>query len=161
MKARIVALFGALIVALGTATVSAPAANAADPFMCSYNYDAYTYGGGANGSSASFNRASFCLKPRNDAFGSKLIFQGDGNLVHYRNGVARWASGTNGRGATFVLQADGNAVIYNASGQAIWATGTTGSTSTNKRRMTQYAGSVSTSIFSVVNGVNQTRLWYN
>jgi len=44
-----------------------------------------------------------------------FIYQGDGNLVLYRNtdGVALWASGTNGRGTgVCIMQADGNLVIY-------------------------------------------------
>lgn len=64
-------------------------------------------------------------------------FQSDGNLVEYsrvpyNNGQyivwlfqAMWASGTAGEGATqFIMQADGNLVIYNAYGQALWASHT-------------------------------------
>jgi hypothetical protein len=37
-----------------------------------------------------------------------------------------WSSGTGGKGARLSLQDDGNVVIYNASGTAIWATHTSG-----------------------------------
>lgn len=59
-----------------------------------------------------------------------LLMQQDGNLVEYYNGTNGvtdpiWASGTQGNpGAWFVVQDDGNGVIYNASGKAIWATNT-------------------------------------
>jgi Ricin-type beta-trefoil lectin domain-like len=54
-----------------------------------------------------------------------LVYQTDGNLVVYRNGVAVWHSHTNGQSAGLVpMQGDGNLVIYNAAHQAIWATGT-------------------------------------
>ena len=63
---------------------------------------------------------------------STVTFQSDCNLVLYRrntNGSTSvlWASNTVrpiGTPCTFVLQADGNAVIYNGSFGAIWATGT-------------------------------------
>lgn len=51
--------------------------------------------------------------------------QSDGNLVVYRNedgkDIATWASGSSGSDATFVLQDDGNMVVYDQ-GVAIWAT---------------------------------------
>jgi hypothetical protein len=54
-----------------------------------------------------------------------LVYQTDGNLVIYRNGVAVWHSHTNGQSAGLcAMQGDGNLVIYNAAHQAIWATGT-------------------------------------
>jgi cytochrome c peroxidase len=61
--------------------------------------------------------------------GSKLVMQGDGNLVLYTAAsTAVWSSVTNGSGATrFVVQGDGNAVIYTASGLAVWDTGTANS----------------------------------
>jgi hypothetical protein len=37
-----------------------------------------------------------------------------------------WSSGTGGKGTRLSLQDDGNVVIYNASGTAIWATHTSG-----------------------------------
>jgi surface antigen len=52
-----------------------------------------------------------------------------GNLeVHIAsNGYVVWQSGTGGHpGAYLVMQADGNLVIYTASGSPIWATGTNG-----------------------------------
>ncbi|MED5261489.1 MAG: hypothetical protein VX574_03720 [Myxococcota bacterium] len=48
-------------------------------------------------------------------------FQGDGNLVIYDgNGSALWHSSTSG--AELRLQGDGNAVIYDGSGGALWQT---------------------------------------
>ncbi|OVA04945.1 Bulb-type lectin domain [Macleaya cordata] len=53
----------------------------------------------------------------------KFIMQSDCNLVLYKNGAARWNSGTNGRGADcyVVLQNDGNLVILSGQGGVIWA----------------------------------------
>ena len=58
-----------------------------------------------------------------------LIMQGDGNLVGYTNsGVPTWASNTNGRGGNrFVVQNDGNLVIYSST-RAVWASNTAGRT---------------------------------
>jgi hypothetical protein len=52
--------------------------------------------------------------------------QGDGNLVEYDGGNAVWASGTNPSGVRAVMQDDGNFVVYNALGTALWATDTGG-----------------------------------
>jgi hypothetical protein len=58
-----------------------------------------------------------------------FIYQNDGNLVLYRSGAARWASGTNGRGlGVCIMQGDGNLVVYARGGHALWASGTNGST---------------------------------
>jgi hypothetical protein len=67
---------------------------------------------------------------------AKLIMQSDGNLVLYSTFAGRtrvcWASGTNGRGGTFVeYQHDGNLVIYNASFRPVWASNTAGTGGTN------------------------------
>lgn len=54
--------------------------------------------------------------------GNRLVMQGDGNLVLYRqdNSVV-WQSGTYGQyGATAALQPDGNLVLTTADGQAMW-----------------------------------------
>ncbi len=51
---------------------------------------------------------------------NKLVFQADGNLVHYLNGVARWSTGTAGRGAKLAFQSDGNIGVYDASNRAVW-----------------------------------------
>lgn len=54
--------------------------------------------------------------------------QGDGNLVLYMNGSPLWASNTNGAGGDrVIMQEDGNLVIYKSTGEAVWATGTAGS----------------------------------
>ena len=56
----------------------------------------------------------------------KLVLQQDGNLVLYENGLALWATGTNGKTVTqAVMQADGNLVLYGPAG-ALWATNTAG-----------------------------------
>lgn len=80
-------------------------------------------------------------------YGSYLVLQDDGNLVIMRGATPVWATGTvysklyapdylsrthslfspNGR-YRFILQSDGNAVLYNQqTRQAIWATNTVGS----------------------------------
>lgn len=59
---------------------------------------------------------------------SRLIFQGDGNLVFYSQANrVLWASYTHNKGGAFAaMQGDGNFVIYNAAEQPIWATNTAG-----------------------------------
>ena len=55
-----------------------------------------------------------------------LVQQADGNLVLYRtaDGNVMWTSYANGTYA--VIQGDGNFVQYNASGVAVWSSGTGG-----------------------------------
>lgn len=60
-----------------------------------------------------------------------LAYQEDGNLVLYRwisgqgYGSAIWSSGTNGQPSGLAtLQADGNFVLYDASGRPYWSTNT-------------------------------------
>lgn len=58
-----------------------------------------------------------------------FVYQGDGNLVLYRNrdGKALWASNTYGRPAEVcIMQGDGNLVIYGPDGEYIWDTATHG-----------------------------------
>ncbi|MBL8919987.1 MAG: hypothetical protein JNJ54_14070 [Myxococcaceae bacterium] len=56
----------------------------------------------------------------------RLVMQGDGNLVLYRDGAAAWATGTNGRaGVKAVMQTDGNFVAYQGT-TPLFATGTNG-----------------------------------
>jgi hypothetical protein len=66
-----------------------------------------------------------------------LSMQSDGNLVVYRDGVRKWASGTNNWPSTCPtcyasFQSDGNLVLYSPSGNgqysAYWSTGTNGHT---------------------------------
>lgn len=59
---------------------------------------------------------------------SKLVFQGDGNLVFYgKENRVLWASYTQNKNASFAaMQGDGNFVIYNAAKQPIWSTNTAG-----------------------------------
>jgi hypothetical protein len=53
-----------------------------------------------------------------------LIMQTDGNLVLYFNGVALWATDTNGCGDHAVMQGDGNFVVYAASNAPCWSSNT-------------------------------------
>jgi surface antigen len=56
-----------------------------------------------------------------------FVMQGDGNLVLYREGVARWASNTAGNpGAYAAMQGDGNFVVYTPEGSPIWDSHTGG-----------------------------------
>lgn len=55
--------------------------------------------------------------------------QADGNLVVYfwlgHREIAAWDANTQGNsGARFVVQNDGNAVVYNAAGNDVWDTNT-------------------------------------
>ncbi|MEY4630441.1 MAG: hypothetical protein RIQ81_561 [Pseudomonadota bacterium] len=55
----------------------------------------------------------------------ELILQGDGNLVLYYNGTAKWSSATvNQGGQRLLLQTDGNLVLYTAANTAVWNTRT-------------------------------------
>jgi Dual-action HEIGH metallo-peptidase len=58
----------------------------------------------------------------------RLVLQGDGNFVLYKNGVrALWSTGTYGQPAYYApLQGDGNFVLYGTSLQALWNSGTQG-----------------------------------
>ncbi|MEU3283234.1 hypothetical protein [Streptomyces antibioticus] len=52
--------------------------------------------------------------------------QKDGNFVTYKDGVAVWSAQTEGRGECVSFHHDGNLVIYNSDGKAIWASNTGG-----------------------------------
>jgi hypothetical protein len=57
-----------------------------------------------------------------------FVYQGDGNLVLYQDGVgALWASNTGGTspGVT-AMQGDGNLVVYDGASQAVWFSATHG-----------------------------------
>lgn len=55
----------------------------------------------------------------------KLTLQRDGNLVLTSGTQILWASGTNGRSASYaIMRGDGNFVIYASSGSAIWSSNT-------------------------------------
>jgi hypothetical protein len=65
------------------------------------------------------------------AIGNYAYFEPNGALRVYdistiSGPYLAWSSGTGGKGARLSLQDDGNMVIYNASGAAIWATHTSG-----------------------------------
>jgi pimeloyl-ACP methyl ester carboxylesterase len=57
-----------------------------------------------------------------------LVYQGDGNLVLYRDdGTPLWASHTDGSApGVVVMQGDGNLVMYDGQDVPIWHTGTSG-----------------------------------
>lgn len=58
---------------------------------------------------------------------SFLVHQTDGNVVTYRDGVARWNTQTAGQAtSTFVMQGDGNLVLYAADGRPLWDSRTAG-----------------------------------
>ncbi len=57
----------------------------------------------------------------------RLILQHDGNLVYYHHSTAIWHSGTHGQPiAKCVMQANGDLVLLNSSGQVKWSSGTNG-----------------------------------
>jgi hypothetical protein len=89
-----------------------------------------------------------------------LSMQSDGNLVVYRDGVSKWASGTNNWPSTCTtcyasFQSDGNLVLYSSSGNGeytpYWSTGTNGHPDA------QLLLSDTTPYLSIV--VNSTQLW--
>ena len=56
-----------------------------------------------------------------------LAMQGDGNAVVYDyTGRALWNSGTFVAGSSLVVQGDGNVVVYSPDGRPVWSTGTFG-----------------------------------
>jgi hypothetical protein len=58
---------------------------------------------------------------------TKLIMQGDGNLVIYdEHGTPRWDTATYNGASTWytIFQPDGNLVVYNASAAPVWASNT-------------------------------------
>ena len=70
-------------------------------------------------------RSGQFIQARADA--CRLVYQPDGNLVAYSNGVAYWNAGTRGAGGgSATMQADGNFVVYDSNGVARWSTRTGG-----------------------------------
>ncbi|GEM_PF-593588 len=66
--------------------------------------------------------------------GYHFVFQTDGNLVLYnQGGRAIWDSRTNGRGHRFAVQSDGNLVVYASNGKASWSSKTHGKRDTSLR----------------------------
>jgi hypothetical protein len=56
----------------------------------------------------------------------RFAFTARGNLELWQNPDLKllWESGTTGRGEKFVMQSDGNMVIYDATRQSVWASDT-------------------------------------
>ena len=66
-----------------------------------------------------------------DSGAYRFVMQGDGNLVLYGPpGGALWASRTSVPGTSLVMQTDGNLVAYAPDGRPVWYTGTGGSGAT-------------------------------
>ncbi|MCA9064758.1 MAG: VCBS repeat-containing protein, partial [Planctomycetaceae bacterium] len=81
---------------------------------------------GELGPGLSLNGGEFMTSPNGMA---RLVMQGDGNLKVYTNGVATWASATNGAsGATTTIDPEGNLVIRNGLGNVIYQSGSGGHT---------------------------------
>lgn len=73
----------------------------------------------------------------------KLTFQGDGNLVLYSGGKAKWASNTNGESPQCaIMQSDGNFVVYNSSMQAKWTSNTRADANLGSRLIIQNDGNL-------------------
>ena len=56
----------------------------------------------------------------------RLVFQTDGNLVAHHNRVAYWSARTRARGGEAAMQSDGNFVVRDSEGMALWSTRTGG-----------------------------------
>jgi hypothetical protein len=72
--------------------------------------------------SYTYRPGQWCMKDDQQ----EVIFQSDGNLVWYQTHYdqVKWATNTNAKGATKLsFQVDGNIVIYNSAGRALWAIG--------------------------------------
>jgi cell wall-associated NlpC family hydrolase len=57
-----------------------------------------------------------------------LAMQSGGNLVETRAGSTVWSTGTTGSGSHVAMQTDGNLVVYNAAGTALWQSHMSGKT---------------------------------
>jgi len=83
----------------------------------------------ANSATMAPNQALFANQSISSSNGQyTLWYQGDGNLVLYRNdGAVMWHANTWGTSTgQVVMQGDGNLVIYDGAGQAVWASDTSG-----------------------------------
>ena len=93
----------------------------------------YFSGGGTSGDSSGDSSNSVLIPNGELKAGQSLtngnytfVMQDDGNAVLYDGGVVKWATNTeNNSGASLVFQEDNNIVIYK-SGLPIWATETAG-----------------------------------
>ena len=103
------ALLLTVVTALWSSSLFAPAGRAVAPASCP---DSVSWTTGLR-----YVNGTFCLSLGTDL----LIYQTDGNLGYYVNGVPAWNTGTWGAGATLALQGDGNVVIYSANNKALYA----------------------------------------
>lgn len=100
-----------------------------------------SYDFGPRVGSLSSPRGTLCLISRTSSGKlAQLIFQSDGNLALYIGSRAVWATGTQGRGHYFILQGDGNAVVYDDQGRPLWWSGTQGGL--NRRIIVQSDGNL-------------------
>ena len=86
-------------------------------------------------SGSTMYRGDYVIDARNcDGASAYMVFQHDGNVVFYsyEPGTggqfrARWATHTSGSAANrFVMQGDGNLVLYDTANRALWNSGTHG-----------------------------------
>ena len=64
------------------------------------------------------------LQARGEA--CRLVFQSNGNLVAYKNGVAYWSARTRARGGVAAMLRNGNFVVRDSGGKVLWSTRTRG-----------------------------------
>lgn len=157
----------ALALAVAAALTSAPAQAAAPQFptgaqTCNKGQE-ITYGGTSD---RLFRPGGFCLVRVDGGTVRQLVFQGDGNLVLYRDGRATWQSGTAGTAggyqqyAYLALQGDGNMVIYTSDSYratARWSSGT-GSNNTPTRLLALQSDG-NTVIYRFMYGYAAAALW--
>lgn len=52
---------------------------------------------------------------------NRITVQGDGNVVAYDGGTAKWSTGTRGTNVRFIMQDDGALVLYSRGGLPLWS----------------------------------------
>ena len=82
-----------------------------------------------------------CIRSLSDLH--ELVYQEDGDLVLYANGIRRWASNTAGLapGSVFVSE-DGNLIMHDSTEQVVWSTGTKAEAGSNAHILLQEDGNV-------------------
>jgi hypothetical protein len=103
-----------------------PVVNPATPFLPATHDNQPTYHGQMVAGDALYPESNALVSPSGLY---SLKYQGDGNLVLYRNdGTPVWGSGTDGKQPVNVvkMQDDGNFVMYLQDGTPVWNSGTPG-----------------------------------